>query len=143
VETNRRKEINGHKDLVYSDSSSGNIRLGRLGNTGGILFQPGDRLSSFGDVWEYPIGGADKLKLAGQPFSITLYVCQSKTPSQTSANYAVYASVELTGTVKSLLITTPYTIKPTAMTFVLVHPPDTIQVLGPITVFGVRSISRL
>ena len=83
-----------------------------------------------------PIGGADKLKLAGQPFSITLYVCQSKTPSQTSANFAVYASIELTGTVKSSLITTPYTIKPTAMTFVLVHPPDTIQVLGPLTVLG-------
>ena len=85
------------------------------------------------------ISGADKLKLAGQPFSITLYACQSKTPSQTGSDYAVYASIELTGTVKSSLVVSPYNIRPTATTFVLVQPPtgtDSIQVLGTITVFG-------
>src|SRR5580700_2787748 len=62
------------------------------------------------------IAGADKLHLAGEPYSITLYVCQSKTPSQTGSDYAVYAPIELTGTVKSSLTTTPYNIKPTGVT---------------------------
>jgi uncharacterized protein (TIGR03437 family) len=85
------------------------------------------------------ISGADKLKLAGEPFSITLYACQSKSPSQTGSDYDVYASIELTGTVKSSLILTPYNIKPTATTLILVQPAtgtDTIQVQGALSVFG-------
>jgi uncharacterized protein (TIGR03437 family) len=85
------------------------------------------------------IKGQDTLKLAGQPFSITLYACESKQPSQTGPSYAVYAGIALTGTVKSSLITTPYTIKATPMTFILVTPPtgpDLVEVEGNLTVFG-------
>jgi hypothetical protein len=85
------------------------------------------------------IKGQDAFKLGGEPFSITLYGCQTKQPSQTGPDYAVYSGIELTGTVKSALITTPYTIKPTAMTFIVVRPPtgpDLFEVEGNLTVFG-------
>jgi hypothetical protein len=85
------------------------------------------------------IKGLDTFKLAGEPFSITLYACESKTPSQTGPNDDVYSSIELTGTVKSSLITTPYTIKPTSTTLIIVQPPtglDSVQVEGNLTVFG-------
>jgi len=85
------------------------------------------------------IKGMDGFKLAGQPFSITLYACEGKAPSQKGPNYDVYAAIALTGTVKSSLITTPYTIRATPMTFILVDPlagPDLVEVEGNLTVFG-------
>ena len=85
------------------------------------------------------ISGADKLKLAGEPFSITLYVCQSKAPSQTFPDHTIYAGIELTGTVKSALVLAPYNIRATPVTLVLVQPitgTDSIQVLGTLQVFG-------
>jgi len=86
------------------------------------------------------IKGDDAFHLAGEPFSITLYVCESKQPGPRSGpDYSVYSGIELTGTVNSSLITTPYTIKPTAMTFVLVDPAtgdDLVEVEGNLTVFG-------
>lgn len=85
------------------------------------------------------ISGADKLKLAGEPFSMTLYVCQTRLPAQIGSNYAVYAAVEMTATVKSTLSTTPFNIKPTATTFILVHPatgPDSIQVRATVAILG-------
>jgi hypothetical protein len=86
------------------------------------------------------IKGSDAFKLAGEPFSITLYVCESKQPGPRSGpDYSVYSGIEFTGTVNSSLITTPYTIKPTAVTFVLVDPAtgdDLVQVEGNLTVFG-------
>jgi uncharacterized protein (TIGR03437 family) len=86
-----------------------------------------------------PISGRDVFKLAGQPFTIYLYACESLQPSQTGSDYAVYSGVELRGVVKSGLIQAPYTIRPAAMTFVLVQPPsgpDLIQLDGNLTVFG-------
>ena len=85
------------------------------------------------------IKGTDGFKLAGQPFSITLYACEGKAPSQKGPTYDVYAAIALTGTVKSSLITTPYSIRATPMTFILVDPPagpDLIEVEGNLTVFG-------
>ena len=86
------------------------------------------------------IKGDDSFKLAGEPFSITLYVCESKQPGPRSGpDYSVYSGIEFTGTVNSSLITTPYSIKPTAVTFVLVDPAtgdDLVEVEGNLTVFG-------
>jgi hypothetical protein len=86
-----------------------------------------------------PIMGRDVFKLAGQPFIINLSACESMQPFQTGPDYAVYAGVQLTGTVKSGLIMAPYTIRPAAMTFVLVQAPtgpDLVQMWGNLTVFG-------
>ena len=85
------------------------------------------------------IQGDDAFKLAGEPFSIKLVACESKQPAKTGADYSVYTGIELTGTVQSSLITQPYTIKPTAMTFALVEPTagaDIVQMEGNLTVFG-------
>jgi hypothetical protein len=85
------------------------------------------------------IAGQDSFKLAGEPFSITMVACESKQPSKTGPDDSIYSGIEFTGTVQSSLITTPYKIQPTAMTFVLVKPPagpDLVEVEGNLTVFG-------
>jgi len=85
------------------------------------------------------IKGQDAFKLGGQPFTIILYACEARQPSQTGPDYAAYADIAMKGTVKSALITTPYTIRPTPMTFILVKPstgPDFVEVEGNLTVFG-------
>jgi len=85
------------------------------------------------------IKGQDIFRLAGQPFTIYLSACEGQTPSQTGPDDAIYSGIKLTGTVKSGLIFTPYTIRPSAMTFVLVQPPtgpDLVQMQGNLTVFG-------
>ena len=85
------------------------------------------------------VSGADKLGLAGEPFHITLVACESLKPTQTGPGYAAYTSIQLTGTVKSSKVLAPYTIPPTPMTLILALPatgPDSVQVEGPLTVFG-------
>jgi hypothetical protein len=85
------------------------------------------------------IAGLDTFKLAGEPFSITMLACESKQPSSTGPDDSIYSGVEFTGTVQSSLITTPFKMPPTPMTFVLVKPPagpDLVEVEGNLTVFG-------
>ena len=84
------------------------------------------------------VSGADKLKLAGGPFNITLYACASTPPTKTGSGYAIYFPVRLTGTVKSSLLPNPYTIAPTATTLTLAIPPigDFIMLEGPVKVAG-------
>jgi len=85
------------------------------------------------------VSGADKLGLAGEPFHITLVACESLKPTQTGPGYAAYTSIQLTVTVKSSKVVAPYTIPPTPMTLILALPatgPDSVQVEGPLTVFG-------
>jgi hypothetical protein len=85
------------------------------------------------------IQGLDSFKLAGEPYTIYLYACESKQPSKTGSDYAIYTGIELTGTVQSSLITQPYTIKPAAMTFTLVEPTkgaDLVEVAGDVLVEG-------
>jgi len=86
-----------------------------------------------------PIKGQDPFKLAGETFTLNVYVCESLQPSQTGSDDAIYSGVTLTGTVRSALITTRYTIRPTPMTFTLVQPPtgpDLLKVAGNLSVFG-------
>jgi len=83
--------------------------------------------------------GQDNFKLAGNPFSITLYGCSTKTPVQTGPTYAVYTGIELTGQVTSTLYAQPYSIKATPVTLIIVHPStgdDSIQIKGTVVVFG-------
>jgi hypothetical protein len=85
------------------------------------------------------VSGADKLGLAGEPFHITLVACESLKPTQTGSGYAAYTPIQLTGTVKSSKVVAPYTIPPTPMTLIVAQPvtgPDSVQVEGPLTVFG-------
>jgi hypothetical protein len=85
------------------------------------------------------IQGADGFKLAGEPFTITLYACEGKAPSQTGKYDSVYTGIALTGTVKSALSTTPFTIKATPVTFILDEPPtgpDLVEMSGNVSVKG-------
>jgi hypothetical protein len=85
------------------------------------------------------IQGSDAFKLAGEPFSITLVACESKQPAKSGPTDSIYTGIQLTGTVQSSLITQPYTIKATAVTFVLIEPAkgaDLVEMEGNLTVFG-------
>lgn len=58
-----------------------------------------------------PVSGSDTLKLAGQPFSVTIVVSAATKPTRTGPNYAVYNKLKLTGSVHSgLLGSTPVNI---------------------------------
>jgi uncharacterized protein (TIGR03437 family) len=92
-----------------------------------------------GDFGKDPVSGPDTLKLGGGPFTVDLLACVTLVPTQTGSDYAVYTPVRLTGTVKSALLTTPYTIKPTTTSIMLVVPPtgtDLLQLGGPVVVAG-------
>ncbi|HXM42283.1 MAG TPA: hypothetical protein VN924_13605 [Bryobacteraceae bacterium] len=85
------------------------------------------------------ISGADKLELAGEPFSITLYACSNKVPVKTGSDYADYAGLELKGEVKSRLLTSPTAISTVQDTFILAVPAtgyDTIQLTGSVVIEG-------
>jgi uncharacterized protein (TIGR03437 family) len=85
------------------------------------------------------LGGADKLELAGEPFSITLYACETKAPIRTGSDYAVYSGLVLQGEVKSHLLTSFTKISTDKTTFTLAVPPtgyDTIQLTGAVVIEG-------
>jgi hypothetical protein len=76
-----------------------------------------------------PISGPDKFK----PFSITIPVCSTKTPTESGPTYAAYSPLALSGTVKSGLTgqATPIQSRDTSLT--LVRPAtgvDTLQLAG-------------
>jgi hypothetical protein len=84
------------------------------------------------------LGGKDTLKLAGEPFSITLYACESLVPTKKGSDYSAYYPIVMQATVKSALQTQPYNTSG-KMTLVLTVPPvglDSIQVEGPLSVLG-------
>ncbi len=84
-----------------------------------------------GEFGGAPIKGPDfPLQLAGEPFSFTLYVCESRQPSKTGPDDAIYSGIELTGTLGSGFVSGPILIRPTAMTFGLVRPSRGSDAVG-------------
>ncbi|MGA2132063.1 MAG: hypothetical protein ABSH50_07215 [Bryobacteraceae bacterium] len=51
-----------------------------------------------------PVTGSDTLKLAGEPFTVSVVVSEAAKPSKTGSNYAVYSKLRMTGTVSSGLL---------------------------------------
>ena len=91
-----------------------------------------------GDFGHNVISGADTLKLAGEPFSITLYACNTLTPTKTGPTYSEYYPILLKGQVKSSLLVQPYQIN-AKTAFILILPPaglDSVEVQGYVTVAG-------
>jgi hypothetical protein len=85
------------------------------------------------------LSGLDEYELAGEPFSITIYACESKKPVKTSSDSSTYTGLVLTGSVKSRLLTTPYPINTDKTTFTLVQPAtglDSIQLSGTVVIKG-------
>jgi uncharacterized protein (TIGR03437 family) len=85
-----------------------------------------------------PIAGSDKYKLHGEPFSITIYICESLQPRKIGGDYAEYYPIEMKGQVQSALFTTPFDIS-ASTAFILIKPatgPDSIEVEGTVTIEG-------
>ena len=85
------------------------------------------------------VSGLDKYELAGKPFNIFLFACESKAPSRTGPDYAVYSGVELAGYVKSgrTAGTIPFRIAPTSVNLILVKAAtgdDTVEMKGTLTI---------
>ena len=89
----------------------------------------------------------DGLRLAGEPFSISAFVSEAKTPTKsgTAANgavYATYAPLDLTGTVQSGDLPTPTTINAYASIILTkqVTGRDEFQLYAPIKISGTVNI---
>jgi hypothetical protein len=91
-----------------------------------------------GEFGPNPISGQDTLKLAGEPFSITLYACETLTPTKVGSDYSEYYPIEMKGQVKSSLLVQPYQIS-AKTAFILQVPPtglDAAELQGDVTVEG-------
>ena len=88
-----------------------------------------------------PISGSDTLKLAGEPFSVSIAVSESTVPYKTGSNWAAYNKLKLPGSVYSGLVgSTPITISSSQATIIQVIDPkkyDTFTMEAPISVLGI------
>jgi len=51
-----------------------------------------------------PVNGVDELKLAGEPFNVSIVVSSATKPTKTGKNWALYSKLKLTGSVYSALL---------------------------------------
>ena len=88
-----------------------------------------------------PTSGADTLKLAGEPFTVSIAVSSATVPFKTGPNWAAYNKLKLTGTVHSgLLGTTPVNIASNQATIIQAIAPnqyDLFKLESPISVIGI------
>jgi uncharacterized protein (TIGR03437 family) len=88
-----------------------------------------------------PVSGADTLKLAGEPFSVTITVSAATKPYKTGSNWAAYNKLKLTGSVHSgLLGATPVNIASTEASITQAIAPgtdDTFTMQAPVKVVGI------
>src|SRR5450755_3880499 len=89
-----------------------------------------------------PTSGNDTLKLAGEPFSVSIAVSASTAPAQTGKNWALYTKLKLVGTVHSgLLGTTPVNIASggaSIQQFVTAGQPGLFLLGAPIKIVGIN-----
>lgn len=87
------------------------------------------------------VSGADTLKLAGQPFTVSVVVSAATVPFKTGPNYAIYNKLKLTGSVYSgLLGSTPINIASAQSTIQQAINPanyDQLVIQAPIQVIGI------
>ena len=85
--------------------------------------------------------GNDTLKLAGEPFSVTIAVSAATKPVKTGRNWALYTKLKLTGTVHSgLLGPSPISITSGAASvqqFIDPGQPDLFVMAAPLKVVGI------
>jgi hypothetical protein len=93
---------------------------------------------TFGSV----VSGSDGLRLSGEPFSITVYVSEGKTPTKSGSSggntYAAYAPLDMTGTVQSALLPMPTNFNAYA-SIILVQTAsgrDQFQLYAPVKIEG-------
>jgi hypothetical protein len=88
-----------------------------------------------------PTSGADTLKLAGEPFTVSISVSSSTAPYKHGPNWAAYDKLKLTGEVHSgLLGSEPVSIGSTESTIIQAEDPgqyDTFTMEAPVKVVGI------
>jgi len=57
-----------------------------------------------GNFAAVPVNGVDSLKLAGEPFNVSITVSSATKPTKTGRNWALYSKLKLTGSVYSGLL---------------------------------------
>jgi len=89
-----------------------------------------------------PTSGADTLKLAGEPFSVTISVSASTAPFKNGSNWAAYDKLKLTGSVHSGLVgPTPVTIASGEASIIQAINPtvdDQFTMEAPVKVVGIN-----
>jgi hypothetical protein len=97
--------------------------------------------SASGTFGTPPFSGADTLKLAGEPFSVSIAVSAATKPVKSSANSATYNKLKLTGSVYSgLLGSTPVSIASGEATIIQSIDPglhDVFTMEAPVKVVGI------
>jgi hypothetical protein len=114
------------------------------------FFAVPDRLSAAGPIITFtasgtfastPTSGADTLKLAGEPFSVSISVAEETAPFKHGPNWAAFDKLKLTGSVHSgLLGATPVNIGSGEATIIQAFDPgqyDTFTMEAPIKVVGI------
>jgi len=88
-----------------------------------------------------PTSGSDTLKLAGEPFSVSIAASASTAPFKHGSNWAAFNKLKMTGTVHSgLLGATPVTIGSSESTIIQAIDPgqyDSFTMEAPIKVVGI------
>jgi hypothetical protein len=96
--------------------------------------------SATGTFASAPVSGADTLKLAGQPFTISVVGSSSKKPTKHGRNWAVFNPLSMTGTVYSGLIPNqPIAIAATTSTIeqTVGASEDVFKTAFPVVVIGI------
>jgi len=106
---------------------------------------PNVTYTASGNFSAVPTSGSDTLKLAGEPFSISIVANAASVPKQYGPNWAIYTPLRMTGTVHSgLLGPTPVAIASDAASIALLWGPDyDLFVAGfPVRVVGIALTIR-
>ena len=89
-----------------------------------------------------PVSGDDTLRLAGQPFNVSVVANAATAPSQSGPNWAVFSNQKMTGTVYSgLLGNTPVNIASNTASITQAIAPgefDLITIQSPVVVVGIQ-----
>jgi len=100
-----------HKRVVIAIAALAICFLTISGGIAAASTAPNITYAASGTFASPPVSGDDTLKLAGEPFSVSIVVSASTVPYKTGPNYAAYNKLKLTGTVHSgLLGPTPVSI---------------------------------
>ncbi len=111
-------------------------------NTAAAATAPNITYTAKGTFAATPTSGSDTLKLAGEPFTVTIVVSASTVPYKTGKNWAAYNKLKLTGQVNSgLLGSTPVSIasgEASIQQYVNPGNPDLFIMQAPINVVGIK-----
>lgn len=101
---------------------------------------PNVTITASGTFATPPLSGADSLKLAGQPFSISIVANAASMPVKHGPNWGIFYPFKMTGTVHSGILPTPVNIASAAASiYQLVGPDfDDFATAFPVRVIGLN-----